>query len=171
MGAKAPRAATASKTPATPAGKNKGGRPELHFTDENFRQACTMASHGLTVAQIANVLGISKKTLERRIAERNAQREAQTGEAGYDALQAARDQAIAMVSQSLYRQAVGYERPVTRHPNGTPAKVEQVAPNFRATQFYLNVRAGWVETKQLDLANAGDREFTVAVVDYRGKKP
>lgn len=165
MGEKTKPAATAPPKARAPE-KDKGGRPAIEFTPEKMRQARAMASHGLTMEQISNVLGMSKDTFERKLkAWRGAE-----GQDGFAAIQAARDEAIAMVAQSLYRQATGYERPVTYHPNGQPAKVEHVSANYRAAQFYLNVRAGWVEKKAVTVENGEGGPFEVVVKDYRSKK-
>lgn len=44
----------------------KRGRPEIEITSEQIKQIETMAGIGLTIPQIAAVLGISETTLERK---------------------------------------------------------------------------------------------------------
>lgn len=46
--------------------KNKGGRPRRIITDEHLRQIEVVAGLGLTMPEIARVIGISPETLKRR---------------------------------------------------------------------------------------------------------
>jgi hypothetical protein len=159
MGAKTkPAAAATSK--ALPPTKNTGGVDPIPFTDAMYLEACTMTSYGLTQSQVADVLGISLATFERRIKERPQ---------GAEGLRAAKAKAVTMVAQSVYRQALGGDRIVGYDAKGRERK-EYIPPNFRAGQFFLNIQAGWIEKRALAMENGADGPFVLEVRDYRSKK-
>jgi hypothetical protein len=96
--------------------ENKGGRPRIDLTPEQIEQVEKLASV-LTQAQIADYLGISERTLRKRIFE---------NEDVATAYARGRARAIDGVAKNLLQQA--YDG------------------NVNAIKFYLETQAGWKVT-------------------------
>ena len=112
--------------------RSKGGRPPFEITEKVIAQIETLAGYGLTVVQIAAVIGCSEATLH---AKKN-------DEAVFGAFTRGRARAEAMVGKSLFEKAKAGEgwavqwwektragrsdRQVIEHsgPEGGPVKVE-----------------------------------------------
>lgn len=106
----------------------KGGRPKgagkKNVGSTEIRQLEKLSGLGLTVEQIAHTLGMSKKTLERRVKE-----EPEVS----DALKRGRAVAIQQVSQRAFSMAMSGKIP-------------------SMTMFWLKCQAGWKETKAIELS-------------------
>lgn len=95
-------------------------RPKL--TKKQIGEIEEMAGCGMTVAQIAGILGLSKKTLERRVKG--------TSDA-FDALEKGRAKAARQVTATAYGLAISGQSPAM-------------------TMFWLKCRAGWTEKQVLE---------------------
>ena len=93
-----------------------------------------LAGYGLTVQQIASVLGMSKKTFERRMREIPGIN---------DALEKGRAVALAKVGQTAYDMATSGQFPVM-------------------TIFWMKVRGGWRETREIELSTAPGKPLVLA---------
>ena len=120
-------------------GKNSGGRPPgsiKPFETDALKQIEAMASYGLPTHEIAAIMGVSKKTLERRY---------RTHPEVYDAIDRGRAKAHFNMAKKCYDVAM----------NG----------NENLIKFWLQTRAGWtpktshevsgpdqgpIETRQID---------------------
>ena len=100
--------------------KRKVGRPKFEITDAIMKKAEDYAAKGLTVDQIAAVLGISDATIYERQQEYPD---------FYDALKRGRATGIANVTNALYEKAT-------------------VDKDNTAMIFYLKNRAGWVDKQE-----------------------
>jgi hypothetical protein len=99
-------------------------RPKPKLTAEQIVELKKMATLGLSIDQMAPLLDISARTLERM----NAENDAVSG-----AIKKGRAEAIIAVGKSAFVQAVSGK---------TPAM----------TMFYLKCRAGWKETQVHELS-------------------
>ena len=100
--------------------KRKVGRPNFEITDDIMKKAEDYAAKGLTIDQIAAVLGISDATIYERQQEYPD---------FYDALKRGRATGIANVTNALYEKAT-------------------VDKDNTAMIFYLKNRAGWVDKQE-----------------------
>ena len=100
--------------------KRKVGRPKFEITDDIMKKAEDYAAKGLTIDQIAAVLGISDATIYERQQEYPD---------FYDALKRGRATGIANVTNALYEKAT-------------------VDKDNTAMIFYLKNRAGWVDKQE-----------------------
>ncbi len=101
--------------------KRKVGRPRFEVTPEVCEQVENLAAQGLTVDQIALVLGIHKATL---FDKQNEYPDF------YDAIKRGRGKGIANVTNALYEKAT-------------------VDKDNTAMIFYLKNRAGWVDKQEV----------------------
>mgnify|MGYP003633248520 FL=1 len=102
--------------------KRKVGRPKFEITDAIMKKAEDYAAKGLTVDQIAAVLGISDATIYERQHEYPD---------FYDALKRGRGTGIANVTSALYEKAT-------------------VDKDLGAQIFYLKNRAGWRDKQEIE---------------------
>ena len=72
------------------------GRPQFEITDEVCQQAEKLAAQGLTIDQIANVLGMGKRTLYEKKAEYPQ---------FSHAIEAGRSKGIATITNALFKKA------------------------------------------------------------------
>ena len=100
--------------------KRKVGRPKFEITEAIMKKAEDYAAKGLTIDQIAAVLGISDATIYERQHEYPD---------FYDALKRGRGTGIANVTSALYEKAT-------------------VDKDNTAMIFYLKNRAGWVDKQE-----------------------
>jgi len=100
--------------------KRKVGRPKFEITEAIMKKAEDYAAKGLTIDQIAAVLGISDATIYERQQEYPD---------FYDALKRGRATGIANVTNALYEKAT-------------------VDKDNTAMIFYLKNRAGWVDKQE-----------------------
>lgn len=99
-------------------------RKPIPLTADQIALIAKLAGQGLNVAQIAHIVGVSKKTLERRMKD--------TPHAS-DALEKGRAQAARRVTQTAYRLAVSGKVPAM-------------------TMFWLKCRERWSEVSKLELS-------------------
>ena len=92
---------------------------KMELSEDDIKKLESMAGLGLTVANMAAILGMSKKTLERRMAEDESIR---------DALERGRGITSNNVAKSAYKQAM--------------------SGNTAMTIFWLKTRMGWKETER-----------------------
>jgi hypothetical protein len=113
------------------------------FTKEEIAQIEAMASHGLTMQQIADIRRISKDTLERRL---------KYSPDGVNAIRRGRAVAIANVAQTAYTMANNGKNPAM-------------------TMFYLKTRARWRERDRLEVTGKNgkpiDSKMELIVTDAR----
>ena len=102
--------------------KRKVGRPKFEITDDIMKKAEDYAAKGLTIDQIAAVLGISDATIYERQQEYPD---------FYDALKRGRATGIANVTNALYEKAT-------------------VDKDLGAQVFYLKNRAGWRDRHEVE---------------------
>jgi transcriptional regulator with XRE-family HTH domain len=100
--------------------KNRGGRPKFEITPEICEQVENLSAQGLTVDQIASVLGVSRQTIYER---QNEYPEFS------DALKRGRGKGVANVTNALYTKAIDGDN--------------------TAMIFYLKNRAGWVDKQEV----------------------
>lgn len=122
--------------------KNNGGQNKVNIKDEDLPKIEAMAANGLTVEQIAQVLGMSKATFDKRKAE--VDKIAKAHEAG-------RNKASNNVGKSLYQQAI----------NG----------NTNAIKLYYGYALGRWEKKESIHSGDGDggpvkQKIEVIIKDY-----
>ena len=98
----------------------KAGKPEVIFTEKDLKQIETMSGFGMSLNQMASILGISKSTLDRRIAENNKSNPIN------DAIQKGKGSATYNVIRSAYQMAIS-----GHHPS--------------MTMFWLKCRNNWSE--------------------------
>lgn len=118
---------------------------KIDLTKKQVESIAAMAGHGLNVTTIAHALGMSKKTLERRIKDSPPE----LGAA--DALARGRAIAKQIVSQTAFNMASG----------GRDASM---------TRYWLNCRAGWAEKQKVEhTGKDGEpikQEMKIIVEDY-----
>lgn len=115
------------------------GRPVVHVISEEDRDSIqVMAGYGLTVEQIAHVLGMSKATFERKVQE---------DPSIYEGLEKGRAVGYAQVAQTLFQMAT-------------------VDKNVTAAIFFAKSRLGWAERMVVD--NRGSVKHTVEHVVLQG---
>jgi len=102
--------------------KRKVGRPKFEITEAIMKKAEDYAAKGLTIDQIAAVLGISDATIYERQQEYPD---------FYDALKRGRATGIANVTNALYEKAT-------------------VDKDLGAQVFYLKNRAGWRDRHEVE---------------------
>ena len=102
--------------------KRKVGRPKFEITDDIMKKAEDYAAKGLTIDQIASVLGFSDATIYERQQEYPD---------FYDALKRGRATGIANVTNALYEKAT-------------------VDKDLGAQVFYLKNRAGWRDRHEVE---------------------
>ena len=102
--------------------KRKVGRPKFEIADDIMKKAEAYAAKGLTIDQIAAVLGISDATIYERQQEYPD---------FYDALKRGRATGIANVTNALYEKAT-------------------VDKDLGAQVFYLKNRAGWRDRHEVE---------------------
>lgn len=100
------------------------------FNAEELEQIESMSAVGLNVTQMAALLGMSKKTFDRRISEDDTAR---------DSIEKGRAKAIFQVGKTAYQQAIS---------GLTPAM----------TMFYLKCRAGWKEARD-DIQQTSEEKY------------
>jgi hypothetical protein len=113
--------------------KRGRGRPRIELGEEEIQQVEKLAAY-LNQAQIADVLGISERTLRDRIA---------TDEAFFAAYKRGRARAIAEVAQSLIN---------TARNGSVPAAI-----------FYLKTQAGWRDTSRVELEHSSTLPMSISV--------
>ena len=114
-----------------------GGRPKFEITPEVCKKAESLAAQGLTLAQIARVLGICYDTLNERRKEYSEFSEAiETGKA----------KGIAAVTNSMFNKAK--------------------AGDTQAAKYFLNNRdnANWSERKELNVGGQDGNPIQLAEV-------
>jgi hypothetical protein len=115
------------------------GRPRKNLTPEQVEQVGKLASV-LTLEQIADFLGISDKTLRRRMQE---------DPSILSVYKSGKQRAVAGVATSLLQQA--------REGNTT------------AMIFYLKTQAGWRETQNIDATIRGDIVIDLVTLPANGR--
>lgn len=123
--AKAKTPVKAKRKAKKPAAKRKGrGRPKIVITDAMIRQAAAHAANGLTMEQIAAVLGLGMSTLYEKANEYPD---------FLDAIQGGRAKGVAKVANALFTEATGGD--------------------VQAMKYYLGSRnsENWGENKNLDV--------------------
>jgi hypothetical protein len=115
-------------------------RIKIELNQRQLESIENLAGMGLSVEHISAALGISKKTLERRVSE---------GVSAKDAMNRGRAKAIANVSQTAYNLAVSGKCPML-------------------TVFWLKVRARWSEAKDTDQPVDDDKTTTVYETQFGG---
>ena len=109
------------------------------ITPEVLEKAEAAAARGLTSEQIAECLGISKATLQRRNKD---------SEPFADAIKKGRAEGIRQVANSLFEQAI--------------------AGNTAAAIFFLKTRAGWSEKAEgKTISNNLEQLYTAAVLGQK----
>lgn len=99
-------------------------RPKPELTEDQMRQLETMAGYGLTVDKMAAILGFSKKTLERIMADNPAVS---------DAIEKGRSTAESAITKTAYEMAKSGKVPAM-------------------TMFWLKCRARWREVHSVELS-------------------
>ena len=101
--------------------KNKGGgcKPTIVLTEEQIKTASSLAGIGCNLDQIANVLGISRKTLDRRIKDTPVVK---------DSIEKGRSIAESKVLSTAFKMATSGKSPWM-------------------TGFWLKCKLGWKESK------------------------
>lgn len=97
--------------------RGKGGNPKKELSETEWNVVVNATRIGLTIEAIALIVGMKKRTLERRLKERE----------GTGGLEKGRAEAEYNVANTAYTMAVS---------GGNPAM----------TMFWLKCRAGWKET-------------------------
>lgn len=97
---------------------------KIILTEKDRDQLETMSAMGLTIAQIAAILGFSKETLKKRLQEDYTLA---------DLLESGRGKANLTVARSLFGMATDKNK-----------------PNVTAAIFYLKCRAGWIEPDHIN---------------------
>lgn len=124
-----------------------------------------LATKGLTGAEIAKEMGISRSTLNKWIAEH---------ESFAEAITQGRDSSDAKVVKSLFKRAVGYafkERKIVNmigeDGKPTPARIEttekHVQPDTTAQIFWLKNRRpnDWRDRRDVEMTSGSDITFNV----------
>ena len=104
-----------------PTKKGRGGKPPIDITEPMRAQVRKMAGYGLTQQQVADVLGISEPTLQRRLA---------------DEFKVGIDQCDGRILNNLKRFAMDESG---AHPG----------PTISAAIFYAKTRLGFHETQKI----------------------
>lgn len=107
---------------ATDKSRTKPGPDPIELPDDAGRQLEAMAGMGLTIAQMAAIMGMGKATLERRLKDNDELK---------IRLEKGRAKALLSVSRTAYDMAVSGKVPAM-------------------TMFYLKCRGGWKETQKLE---------------------
>jgi hypothetical protein len=129
-------------------------REKLELTEDDFKRIETMAGLGLPVDHMASILGMSKKTFERRMADTPG---------AIDALEKGRAVASQQVMATAYKMA-------------TSGKVPAM------TMFWLKCRERWKETQAVEhsgpdgkpietksLSHLPDEELNARIAQLMGK--
>ena len=118
----------------------------IDITDELCKKAESLAGEGLTLEQIALVLGMGERTLyEKKAAFPQFSHSIQVGQA----------KGVGEVVNKLFMKATGYEsieKTVTTDDEGNTKTVEftkKYEPEFQSIKHYLNNRAGWSDKSEL----------------------
>ena len=124
------------KRPANaPGGWNKGMR-KLVLDEKALKKIRALSGCGLNMKQIATIMDVSRDTLERMSSENEVLR---------STIEKGREEAIAAVSMSAYRQAVS-------------------GKNTAMTIFYLKCRAHWKEHQVIEHEGEVDLKHTVVTM-------
>lgn len=116
-------------------------RAKKHLPPDMLERLEHMAAAGLSIQQMGFLLGMSKATIERRIAE-NRQ--------AIEAVEKGRAKALFNVGKSAYEQAIS-------------------GKNTAMTIFYLKCRGGWKETQEVQLIGADvERSTRVYSTEWGG---
>jgi len=133
-----------AKSKSTP--KRKAvGRPKIAITDKILQKAETLASSGLTMAEIADVLGMGESTLYEKTKEFPE---------FSDAVKAGRAKGMAKVANVVFDKATGGD--------------------LTAAMFYLKTRGkgNWSERQEVDVSlNNQITEITQTIVYPEGYEP
>lgn len=126
-------------------------RPVIEITEELCKKAESLAAQGLTMTQIANVLGMGESTLYAKQAEFSEFSEA---------IKRGQDKGVAVVCNALFESAKGTtitEDKVIKLPGGGEevVKIQKNIPaNVIASIFFLKNRGGWKDSK--DVKHSGN---------------
>lgn len=149
--------------------KDLGGRPAIEIDDAICEKAESLAAQGLTLDQIARVLGIGERTLyEKKKAFPQFAQAIADGQA----------KGISVVVNRLYKKATGYEsveKTVTTDHEGKSKTVEttkKYEPEFQSIKHYLNNRAGWTDKSELTGPGGGPIQTKIIseIVDPKEQK-
>ena len=127
------------------------GRPAIEITEEICDKAESLAAQGLTMAQIADVLGLGERTLYEK--QRDYPQLAQSIKRG-------QANGVAVVCNSLFESAKGetvFEDKVVKAKDGGEKVVrisKKMAANPTSCIFYLKNRAGWKDSR--DVKHSGN---------------
>ncbi len=123
------------------------GRPAIQITDELCEKAEKLAAQGLTLKQIANVLGIGERTIYEKMAK--------FPQFSHD-IKRGQDRGVADVTNALYESAIGLkisEDRIVKVPGGGEEVVRierNLPPNVVAGIFFLKNRGGWKDKKDVE---------------------
>jgi len=123
------------------------GRPPIEITSELCKNAEALASQGLTLKQIANVLRMGESTLHEKKADFLEFAEA---------IKRGQDKGVAVVVNAMFENAKGVtisEDKVIKLPGGGEKVVrieKKLAPNVVAGIFYLKNRGGWKDKHDVE---------------------
>lgn len=153
------------RTKKKPSGA-KGGRPAYEFTKRALKELSLLARAANTIEDIAAILGVSKRTLERRIVWRDkvdAEEQDDVARAYHEAL-AERRSSLRVAQHSL---AIGRkEKHVERYMEGDK-EVERVferevrAPNCSMLIWLGKQELGQRDFKQLEVTGPGGGPLTI----------
>ena len=128
------------------------GRPAIEITEEICDKAESLAAQGLTMEQIALILGMGERTLyEKKVEFPQFAHSIEAGQA----------KGIGVVVNRLYKKATGYEsveKTITTDHEGNMKTVEttkKYEPEFQSIKHYLNNRAGWTDKSELSGPGGG----------------
>jgi hypothetical protein len=130
------------KKPKGPGRGKKPGDGKKLIPPEDVRKLEAMAGIGLNMEEISAILGISKRTLERRKTE---------SQSITDALLKGRAEAKMVVAESAYQQA-------------------KSGDNTAMTIFWLKTRGGFTEKQAIELSGPGGTPVGTADLDPETKK-
>ena len=119
---------------------NAGRKPrsyKVNLTEEQYKQIGVMSGIGLTLPQIAALIGVNYRTLDRMLVRDPKLK---------DVVDQGRANAIAKVSQTAYKMAAS-------------------GKNSDMTKFYLRCRAGWSEKIEIDANVKHEIKFATKIGD------
>jgi predicted DNA-binding protein (UPF0251 family) len=128
-------------------------RPRLEITDEQIRQAQLLSGYGLTQNQVADVLGISRSTFEKKKNEERVQ----------VALQKGRAIAQQNVGKSIYEKALNGDMTAAIWWEKTRAGRTEKAPEGSAANVSVQVN---VDGKRKEKEQEFEKLFA-AIDEYR----
>jgi len=131
------------------------GRPPIEITPELCEKAESLAAQGLTMEQIALVLGMGETTLYKKKLEFAEFTEA---------IKAGQAKGVAAVVNKLYKKAVGYSISEERLEINEAGETKTIKttksyqPDNTAIIFYLKNRAAWKDKTEVE--HSGEMKVT-----------